>query len=204
MPSADDSIISVGQYLGKINERLTFTSKYVYLTIKGQRGRIQVGVHLSDGLYSTCIFDEEFGARAMAKINLSVHAQLLREKVNYQHRCLGNISKERMTQVLDTHKFHNLTLNHLELVSCCDACHTGKIRRANGPKPNAPKQTRTPKRVLELKPSVTPYFAHTAVADSTSKKLTRKRSVKCYANVMVDVNTRWTWVTLLHTLKKHV
>ena len=201
LPPIDQPILSVGQYLDHVNGHLVFTSKYVFLKIRGKPGHTKIGVRRADGLYTTCVPSEQLGRHTAANINLSLHAQVIRERINHLHRCLGHASKARMAEVLKRNKIHNLSVKHLELLSCCDACHTGKMRRANRPKPDAPTQTRTARPQPKHKKPKAPSFGHTVVADSSSKQVTRSRSGKRYANVMVDVYSRWSWATLLYSLK---
>ena len=139
--------------------------------------------------------------------NLAVHAQLLRERVQHLHRCLGHISKKRMAEVLRDNNFTNLTIQDLQLLTKCDACHTGKIRRSDRPRSKQAKRVNTKRPVRRkhdkqraLKPDA-PCFGHTVCSDSTGKQANRTPGRKRYGNVMVDVHSRWTWLTLLKTLK---
>ena len=204
MPDTEQAIISVGQYLDACNARMIFSKNAVHLLLRHSKKRIKIGVRDSDGLYSTCVSDQILGRHAIAKINLSTHAQVLRERVNHLHRCLGHISKERMAIVIKNNNFTNLKVSDLELLSCCDACNSAKIRRRNRPKPE-PKPVKTRRRKRAKNPKTkpkAPRFGHTVVADSTSRQPIQTPSGKRYANVMIDVHSKWTWVTLLRSLKE--
>ena len=202
-PKTERAIIAVGQYLDACNAKMTFTRTAVYLLLRNSRKRIKIGIRDTDGLYSTCVPDHVLGRHAVAKINLSTHAQVLRERVNYLHRCLGHVSKERMARVIRDNNFTNLKVSDLELLSCCDACDSGKIRQRNRPKPE-PKtvKSRKRRRVRKQKREKAPCFGHTVVADSSSKQPIQTPSGKRYVNVMVDVHSKWTWATLLRSLKQ--
>ena len=204
MPSVDKAIISVGQYLDAINGKMIFSQKYVYLILRNSKKRIRIGVRGDDGLYHTCVSDDALGRHAVAKINLSTHAQVLRERVNYLHRCLGHISKRRMAQVIRDNHFTNLTVKDLELLSCCDSCHTGNSRHANRPKPEPRTVRKRNRKQRKSKRDVpkAPHFGHTVVSDSTSRQPIQTPSGKRYANITVDVHSRWTWTTLLRSLKE--
>ena len=202
MPSVDQAIISVGQYLDTINEKMIFTKKHVYLVLRNSKKRIRIGARDEHGLYQTCVPDDVLGRHAVAKIKLSTHAQVVRERVNYLHRCLGHISKRRMAQVIRDNHFTNLTVKDLELLSCCDSCHTGNSRHANRPKPERRTVWKRKQKPRKPKTPKAPSFGHTIVADSTSRQPTQTPSGKRYANVMTDVYSRWTWTTLLRSLKE--
>ena len=170
--------------------------------MRNSRKRIRIGIIGEDGLYYTCVSNDTLGRHAVAKISLSTHAQVLRKRVNYLHRCLGHISKRRMAQVIRDNHFTNLMVKDLELLSCCDSCHTGKLRHANRTKTE--RKTVWKRRRKHRKPKVpkAPTFGHTVVADSTSRQPIQTPSGKRYANIMVDVSSRWTWTTLLRSLKE--
>ena len=199
MPQVEQPIISVGQYLDSIDGKLIFSRQYVHLHLHGQNKRIRIGVRTQDGLYRTCVPDSQLGTYSLCRINLSVHAQVLRERVNHLHKCLGHISKQRMADILSRYKLSNLSIKDLELLGCCDTCHTGKIRRASRPKRNRdlprtrctrPRKRRSKRPAVRhhSAPRLAPHFGHTIVADSTGKQNTQTPSGKRYANVMVDVN----------------
>ena len=75
-----------------------------------------------------------------------------------------------MVAALQRNNFTNLNIKDLELLTSCDACDTGKIRKANRPK----EATRRPTK-----------FGHTI------------RSHAVYSNISVDEATRWSFVKLL-------
>ena len=182
MPDTERAIISVGQYLDACNARMIFSKKSVHLLLRHSNKRIKIGVRDSDGLYSTCVSDDILGRHAIAKINLSTHAQVLRERVNHLHRCLGHISKERMAIVIKNNKFTNLKVSDLELLSCCDACNSAKIRKRNRPKPE-PKTVKSRRRKrasnVKTKPKA-PRFASGTPSSQTARvvNLYKLRRVK--------------------------
>ena len=189
MPSCSQPVISVGSFLDQIGGTLEFTNKHVFL--RKNKQRVRVGQRNEKGLYATCMSPGEAAAltkaSSTASVNsLSVHAQVLRENVHRLHRSLGHIGKDKMLLVMQRNQFTNLTPKDLELLLSCDACHSGKIRKANRPKQST------------SRPSV---FGHTVRSDSTSKQVIRTTGGKKYANVAVDEATRWAWVTLLRTPK---
>ena len=131
MNTIEYPIISVGQFLDKVNGTLCFSRRFVYLKLRGSRHRIKVGVRTPEGLYTTCVPDEELEKHTSAAcINeLSIHAQVLREKLQHLHRSLGHANSKVMSEVLKNNKISNLKVKDLELLIDCDTCHTGKIRR---------------------------------------------------------------------------
>ena len=186
MPNCSQPVIAVGQFLDQIGGRLEFTNKAVYLIKNKQRSL--VGRRNELGLYDTCMSTQEATKLTTnkANISLSIHAQLLREKVHSLHRSLGHIGKDRMRLVIQRNYYTNLSVKDLELLLSCDACHTGKIKKARRPKKSTSRAT---------------TFGHTVRSDSTSKQPIRTFSQKRYANIAIDEATRWSFVTLLRTLK---
>jgi hypothetical protein len=91
-----------------------------------------------------------------------------------------------MLLVLQRNNFTNLSAKDLDLLLACDACHSGKIQKARRPKKSTSRAT---------------VFGHTIRTDSTSRQPIRTFGHKRYANVAVDEASRWSFVTLLRTLK---
>jgi hypothetical protein len=186
MPACTQPIISVGAFLDQVGGTLSFSGASCYPSLDGQQ--ILVAKRDEKGLYRTAMTPQEaLGiTKGTADIHLSTHAQVLRERIHMLHRCLGHVGRERMLQVLKRNNFTNLKTSDLELLTSCDACHSGKIRKANRPK-------RASRRPTD--------FGHTITSDSTSKQKIRTRGGKLYANVAVDEATRWSWVKLLAKVK---
>jgi hypothetical protein len=186
MPNVSQPIIALGQFLDQVGGQLVFSRTHLYLL--RDNNKTLVGRRNEQGLYETCMSTQEAKALTAktADINLSVHAQVLREKVYTLHRSLGHIGRHRMKQVLQRNNFTNLSVKDLDLLLSCDACQTGQIKKAARPK-RATRRATT--------------FGHTIRSDSTSKQPTRTFNKKRYANICVDEATRWSFVKLLRTLK---
>ena len=158
MPSCTQPIISVGQLLDQVGGELRFTAQHCYLVKKGKEGKegkaLLVAERDERGLYRTAMSAKE--ARELCKetadVHLSIQAQLLRERVHTLHRCLGHINKDKIKQVMRRNNFTNLKEQDLELLVGCDACNSGKIRKANRPKGNKRRAT---------------TFGHTVVSDAS-------------------------------------
>ena len=122
MPSCTQPVIAIGQFLDQIGGTLEFTNTHLYLKRNGKR--LLVGERNEQGLYDTCMTVTEAAAltKGTANINMSIHAQVLREKVHSLHRSLGHIGKTRMMMVLQRNNFTNMSPKDLELLLACDAC----------------------------------------------------------------------------------
>jgi hypothetical protein len=186
MPNASQPVISVGAFLDQIGGELRFTASKCYMWIKGRS--ILVAKRDERGLYRTCMSKREANqlAEGTAKVNVSIQAQVLREQIHTLHRSLGHCGRKRMLQVLKRNSFTNLKPEHLKLLTSCDACHSGKIKKAKRPKKSS-KRAKT--------------FGHTITTDSTCKQKIRTKTHMRYANVAVDEATRWSFVALLKKIK---
>ncbi len=186
MPSCTQPVISCSQFLDQHGGRLLI-SKNNITWLKNKR-RIYVAERDSRGLYISAMSRLEANKiqKNTARANLSIQAQLLREKVHNLHRCLGHIGMKKMKQVLRRNNFTNLKEKDLQLMMSCDACDAGKIKRANK------------RKVATRRPT---EFGHTVRSDTSSRQQISTKGKKRYANIIVDEATRWVWVTLLRNMK---
>lgn len=188
MPSASRDVIALGSFLDQFGGELTFTDRRLHLHIDNKT--ILCAKRGESGLYDTCMAPADLEwlmahKSKQAATHLSIHAQVIRERVHMLHRTLGHIGLARMRQVLERNNFTNIKPSHLELFTTCDACHSGKIQR----RPANKKATRRPSE-----------FGHTVAADTSSKQTIQTGRGKRYVNVSVDEATRWSWVTLLRNI----
>lgn len=192
MPDASQPIISVGAYLDQVGGSLEFTATKCYLKIGDSR--TLVAERNNKGLYTSCSRDKytpspehTSGSTNVGKINLSVEAQLLREKITWLHRTCAHIGKERLRRILSRHKFSNLRPEHVNLLLDCNACNMGKIKRGKRPRTSSSPKPKT--------------YGHTLFSDSTGRQTIATAGKKRYANITVDAATRWCHVKLLRSLK---
>lgn len=188
MPAAARDVISTGSFLDQYGGKLVFTADDLHLHLDGHR--IRCAKRGEDGLYNTCVDLAGMAQLAQttsseAQTHLSIHAQVLREQIHMLHRTLGHIGPARMKQVLEQNNFTSLKPTHLKLLTTCDACQSGKIRK----RPMKKKATRR-----------ATTFGHTVVSDTSSRQIIQTGRGKRYANIAVDEATRWCWVTLLRKL----
>ena len=121
MPAASQPIISVGAFLDQVGGRLEFTTDecHLVLTRNKTKQRILVAKRANRGLYRACMSpkDIQLITSSEADVNLSIHAQILREKINHLHQTLGHASPRRIKLVLQRNNFTNLKPSDVQLIS---------------------------------------------------------------------------------------
>jgi hypothetical protein len=186
MPSCSQPVISCTQFLDQHGGKLLLSKRSIKWLRSGR------ATHIADrdqrGLYTSAMSISAANTmlNKTARANLSIQAQILREKAHNLHRCLGHIGIKKMRQVLRRNYFTDLKEKDLRLMINCDACNAGKIKRAN-------KRREASRRPTE--------FGHTIRSDTSSRQEIATKGKKRYANITVDEATRWVWVSLLRKIK---
>ena len=183
VPTATETLVSVGSFLDQSQGCLKFTAHAVSYRGPNQRNYKPVGRRREDGLYLAF----RLRAPAAPKACLGkqqIQFQLLRERVHALHRCFGHASKARMKTILKNYNIAGIRPHHVSLLTSCDSCSVGKSKKSK-----APKSSKSKARI----------FGTRLLSDNSGLLRVESMSGKRCANVTIDEATSWIWASPLRS-----